>query len=405
MRHWIERIEQFAINVILGRRYGKRASILRGVLWLLSELFYDIVQFRLWLYRKRLLHDRSLGCLVISVGNLTVGGTGKTPVVEKLARTLQANGRNVAILSRGYKSRREPFFRRVRSLFYGRVQLHLPRVVSDGHAVYMRSREAGDEPYMLAKNLPGVPVVVDKDRVKCGRYAVNHFGADTLILDDGFQYLHLRHRLDIVLIDHQSPFGNEFLLPRGTLREPPKNLERAHYILITKSPESPKANQALIKRIRQYNQTAEIIQCAHKPQHLCEVYGNRRLPLEALEGRACGAFSGIATPESFEVSLEKLGAHVELSRQFIDHHRFCEEEIRAFAQSCKDHNIDMIITTEKDAVRFPASFSPILPVPVFYLRVEIEILAGHDSWQNCIEKICKPEKVTEPSLIKKVRST
>ena len=392
MRQWLESLEQFAIDVILERRYGKRASLLRIFLYALSLVFRQIVQARLWLYRKRYLRNHPLGCMVISVGNLTVGGTGKTPVVESLARTLHAGGRKVAILSRGYKSRRPPLLKRLHGRLTGRIDESIPRVVSNGSHVLLGSREAGDEPYMLAQNLPGVFVVVDKDRVKAGRYAVEHFGADTLILDDGLQYLHLQHRLDLVLIDRQAPFGNEYLLPRGTLREPPRNLRRASHIFITKSAGAD--NTALVERIRRYNRTAEIIECNHRPRHLQEVFSREHKPLEALQGAVVGAFSAIASPESFEAALRGLGATVELSRRFTDHHRFREQEIRAFAQRCQRRGVDMILTTEKDAVRFPRRMT--LEVPVYLLRVEIEILSGHAGWQGCVESICQPGKVVRP---------
>ncbi len=386
MRRWIESLEQFAIDVILERRYGKRAALLRAFLLVLSGVFRAIVQLRLWLYRKRLLRNHPLGCLVVSVGNLTVGGTGKTPVVERLARTLHAGGRKVAILTRGYKSRRPPLLKRLHGRLTGRINASIPRVVSDGRQILLGSREAGDEPYMLATNLPGVVILVDKDRVKSGRYAIEHFGVDTLVLDDGLQYLHLQHRLDIVLIDRQAPFGNEHLLPRGTLREPPRNLRRASYIFITKSAGGD--NTALIARIRRYNRTAEIIECSHNPRHLQEVYTGKWLPLEALRDTYVGAFSAIAAPESFEAALTQLGAHVELSRRFIDHHRFSEKEIRAFAARCQRRDVAMILTTEKDAVRFPRLAN--LEVPVYLLRVEIEILSGHAAWERCIQHICEP---------------
>ena len=386
MRRWIESFEEFAVDVILARRYGKRASLLRLVLLVLSFLFRGIVQTRLWMYRKRLLPQYPLGCIVISVGNLTVGGTGKTPVVERLARTLHAGGRKVAILSRGYKSRRPPLLKRWHARLTGRTGHGVPRVVSDGTRVLLGSREAGDEPFMLATNLPGVVVLVDKDRVKSGRYAISRFGADTLILDDGLQYQHLQHRLDFVLVDRQAPFGNEHLLPRGTLREPPGNLHRASHILITKC--SGADNTALIERIRRYNRTAEIIQCTHEARRLQHVFTGETLGLEKLQGAYVGAFSAIAAPESFEEGLKKLGAKVELSRRFIDHHRFKEKEIRAFADRCVRRDVSMIMTTEKDAVRFPKAMN--LDVPVYFMRVEIEILSGHDHWQNCIERICQP---------------
>ncbi len=393
MRRWVESLEQFAIDVILERRYGKRAALLRVFLFVLSLLFAGVVQLRLWLYRKRFLRNHPLGCVVISVGNLTVGGTGKTPVVELLARTLQEGGRRVAILSRGYKSRRPPLLKRLHGRLTGRIDESIPRIVSNGEHVLLGSREAGDEPFMLATNLHGVVVLVDKDRVKSGRYAIEHFGADTILLDDGLQYLHLQHRLDIVLVDKQSPFGNEYLLPRGTLREPPGNLRRASYIWVTKSDGGD--NTELIQRIRRYNRTAEIIECTHQPRHLQEVFTGKWVPLDALRGTYVGAFSAIAAPESFESALQKLGAHVELSRRFIDHHRFSEQEIRAFAARCRRRGVAMIVTTEKDAVRFPKRLA--LEVPVYLLRVEIDILRGQESWRKCVDRICRPGPLVRPS--------
>src|SRR5207244_4019558 len=271
----------------------------------------------------RSLRERTLGCLVISIGNLTVGGTGKTPIVEKFARALRAGGRRVAILSRGYKSVPRPALRKWWQRFGRKIPLP-PRVVSDGKTLLLDSLTAGDEPYMLANNLKDVIVLVDKDRVKSGLFAIEKWGVDTLVLDDGLQYLHLKHRLDIVLIDRQAPFGNEYLLPRGTLREPPRNLRRASYIFITKC--NGEDNSALERRIRKYNRTAQIIECAHRPLHLQHVYTGEKLPLDWLRDRYIGALSAIAVPESFEGALRKLGANIELSRHFADHHRFDEKE-------------------------------------------------------------------------------
>src|SRR5881398_814562 len=318
----LEQLEEFGIDVVLERRHGVRASILRGILYALSFVYDRIVQLRLYLYRKRIVRERTLGCLVISIGNLTVGGTGKTPIVEKFARALQAGGRRVAILSRGYKS--VPRRRNWLSRFRGDSEP--PRIVSDGKSLLLDSLTAGDEPYMLAHNLKDVIVLVDKDRVKSGRFAVDKWQVDTLLLDDGLQYLRLKHRLDVVLIDRQAPFGNEFLLPRGTLREPPRNLRRASYIFITKNTGQP--NDELIARIRRYNRTAEIIECAHKPLHLENVVTAERLPLEALRDTYIGALSGIAAPESFEGGLTKLGARIEIAKRYLDHHRYTEQELQ-----------------------------------------------------------------------------
>jgi len=190
MRRWFEQLEQFAIEVILEDRGGKRAAVLRWVLHVLSYVYRGIVQLRLWLYRKRLMRERTLGCLVISIGNLTVGGTGKTPVVEKFARALQGGGRRVAILTRGYKSKKLPVLKRLWHRLTNR-EAYKPRIVSDGRSILLDSRMAGDEPYMLAVNLKDVIVLVDKNRVASGRYAIEEMGCDTLLLDDGMQFLKL----------------------------------------------------------------------------------------------------------------------------------------------------------------------------------------------------------------------
>jgi tetraacyldisaccharide 4'-kinase len=387
----LENLEQFGIDVVLERRHGIRASILRAILYALSFIYDRLVQLRLYLYRKRILRERALGCLVISVGNLTVGGTGKTPIVEKFARALQVGGRRVAILSRGYKSvpRKRNWPDRLR-----RKDADPPRVVSDGKSLLLDSLTAGDEPYMLAHNLKDVIVLVDKDRVKSGRFAIDRWGVDTLLLDDGLQYLHLKHRLDMVLVDRQAPFGNEFLLPRGTLREAPRNLRRASYIFITKNTGEP--NDALIQRIRRYNRTAEIIECAHKPLYLQNVFSDEQLPLEQLRDGFIGSICAIAAPESFEGALKKLGAHVDLAKRYIDHHYYTEAELINFMHRCIRRDLAMIVTTEKDAVRMPRLTEAQVEVSIYFLRVEIEILSGRESWEHCVARICKPQPMLSP---------
>jgi tetraacyldisaccharide 4'-kinase len=387
----LENLEQFGIDVVLERRRGFRASILRGILYALSFLYERLVQLRLYLYRRRIFRERALGCLVISIGNLTVGGTGKTPIVEKFARALQSGGRRVAILSRGYKSvpkKRNLLDRLLKN------DVDPPRIVSDGKSLLLDSRVAGDEPYMLAHNLKDVIVLVDKDRVKSGRFAIDKWKVDTLLLDDGLQYLHLKHRLDMVLVDRQAPFGNEFLLPRGTLREPPRNLRRASYIFITKNTGEP--NDALIERIRRYNRTAEIIECTHKPLYLQNIYTGERLPLDSLRNTYIGSICAIAAPDSFEGALKKLGAHVDLANRYIDHHYYTEAELLSFIARCIRRDLAMIVTTEKDAVRMPRLPEGEVKVSIYFLRVEIEILSGRESWEQCVARICKPQTMLSP---------
>src|SRR5688500_18595705 len=263
IRNFTENFETFVLEVIFEQRKGKRAALMRGLLFSLSKVFEVAVKFRRFLYNVRILRDSTLGVQVIAIGNLTVGGTGKTPVVEKFARELQDQGRQVAILSRGYRSKPPPLSRRLINKLLFREDRTPPRIVSDGKSLLLDSETAGDEPYMLASNLKDVVVLVDKDRVKAGRYAIEKFGCDTLLLDDGFQYWKLRgRRRDIVLVDFQQPFGNERMLPRGTLREPPSHLARASTIFITKSDGD---TEELRRRIAQFNPTAGIIECVHHP--------------------------------------------------------------------------------------------------------------------------------------------
>ncbi len=396
-RDALDRFEQFATDVILERRFGKRAMLLRWLLYVLSWVFRGIAQARLWLYRKRIRKARQLGVMVVSVGNLTVGGTGKTPVVERLARELQDGGRRVAILSRGYKSKKLPLLRRWRRQWFGKFK---PRVVHDGKKLLLDSAWAGDEPYMLARSLGDVLVLVDRDRARTGRHAIREFDADLIILDDGMQYQDIQHRHDICLVDAQAPFGNEYLLPRGTLREPPANLRRASTILITKSILGE--NDALIQRIRGYNCTADIIETTHQPQYLQNLHDpDDRKPLSFLRGKFIAALSGIARPESFEGSLKKLGADLVFTAQFADHHRFSDEELREFIARAMRRDLDCVVTTEKDAVRFPSKIAGIekLEVPIYFLRIEIEILSGQDRWDALIARLTERRPVLAPERI------
>ena len=384
IRAWSESIETFFLEVVFEQRRGWEATLTRAVLRALSLLFQVGIKLRRFLYNVRIFRDSTLGVQVIAVGNLTVGGTGKTPVVEKFARALQDQGRTVAILSRGYRSRPAPLHERLLNKILFREDTTPPRVVSDGKSLLLDSDMAGDEPYMLASNLKDVVVLVDKDRVKAGRYAIEKFGCDTLLLDDGFQYWKLRgRRQDIVLIDRQQPFGNERLLPRGTLREPPSHLARANTIFITKSD----GNTAeLRRRIAQYNSTAGIIECVHHPLYFEDVFSGERKGLEFVKGLKIASFSGIAQPESFEESLVKLGAELVYSKRFADHHRFSQQEVLNAINRGKKRQAEIIITTQKDAVRFPKIDRRDLPV--YFVRVEIKILAGADDFEDCVRKIC-----------------
>ena len=378
----LERLESYLVRLIQEKGADQDQpfgiNLLLHVLKGLSYLFLTVVSVRYFLYRTGLLRRYPLGTQVISIGNVTAGGTGKTPVTEIFARTLAAEGRKVAILSRGYRRKEAPWWQRL----FTQV-IEKPLVVSDGRHVLLDSETGGDEPYMLASNLPGVAVVVDRNRVKAGRYAVNRLGCDTLILDDGFQYQKLKHSIEVVLVDSTNPFGNGNMLPRGILREPVRNLRRADIIFLTKC----RGDVSAVKQeIRRYNTTAEIVECNHTPKVLKDVWSREEFPLDWLRGKTVCTLSGIASPKGFENSLRHLGAKVVWCERYADHHRYDASEVLYALNRTADMGADALVTTEKDAVRFPRLETA--PVRCLYLRIAIEILAGGESFTQLINRIC-----------------
>lgn len=378
----LERLESYLVKLIqekgsdLDQPFG--INLLLHVLKGLSYLFLMVVSIRYFLYRTGLLRRYPLGTQVISIGNVTAGGTGKTPVTEIFARTLAAEGRKVAILSRGYRRKEAPWWQRL----FTQV-IEKPLVVSDGRRVLLDSATGGDEPYMLASNLPGVAVVVDRNRVKAGRYAVNRLGCDTLILDDGFQYQKLKHSIEVVLVDSTNPFGNGNMLPRGILREPVRNLKRADIIFLTKC----RGDVSAVKEeIRRYNTTAEIVECNHTPKVMKDVWSREEFPLDWLRDKTVCTLSGIASPKGFENSLRHLGAKVVWCERYADHHRYDASEVLYALNRTADMGADALVTTEKDAVRFPRLETA--PVKCLYLRIAIEILVGGESFTQLINRIC-----------------
>jgi tetraacyldisaccharide 4'-kinase len=384
LRAWTDDLYTFGLEVIFEQRRGKMAALLRSVLFVCSKIWQLAVKVRRFLYQVRILRDSTLGIQVIAIGNLTAGGTGKTPVVEKFARELQKQGRTVAILSRGYRSKPQPFADWLVNKLLFRSDTTPPRVVSDGKSLLLDSESAGDEPYMLASNLKDVVVLVDKDRVKSGRYAIENFGCDTLLLDDGFQYWRLAgRRHDIVLIDCQQPFGNEHIMPRGTLREPHSHLARANTIFMTKSDGN---TAALRQRIGRYNSSAGIIECVHEPLYFEDVFTGEQKGLDFIRNKRVASLSGIAQPESFEQSLVRLQAELVYSKRFADHHRFTQQEMLNVINRSKKRQAEIIVTTQKDAVRFPKIDRRDLRI--FFMRVEIKILSGAQDFDDCVRKIC-----------------
>ncbi len=377
--------EQRWREIISGELNSRFARNSRRLLRFAAGMFSQVVKIRFWLYQHGFLRRSWPGCLVISIGNITVGGTGKTPIVEVFARALTKGGRKVAVVSRGYKSH-APSLKWRRKHRAMRAPTH---VVSDGRSVLLNARLAGDEPYMLAKNLPDVIVITDPDRIRGGRYAIREFGVDTIILDDGMQHVRMQRQIEVVLLDATCPFGFDYLLPRGLLREPLTGLARASHFFITKSQGIDLA--PIIARIREYNRDAEIISCYYEAVALVDVHSGECLPVTELQGLNIFVMAGIAQPDGFVKQLKDLGAFVQRVYQYADHHRFRREEIEHVYKRARNWNVDAIVMTEKDAVRFShRSGADMRSCPVFYLKVAVKITEGEEEFTDCILRICYP---------------
>ncbi len=310
--------------------------MLRG-LWAISVAYGAALNVHHTAYKLCIARRVRLPALTISVGNITIGGTGKTTAVIALAKWLSQRGKRVAVLSRGYRGSAE----------------NNAVVVSEGAGPIVGAEVAGDEPYLIARALQGVSVLVGRDRRKTGRLAIEQFGADVLVLDDGFQYQRLVKDVEIALVDALAPFGYDFLAPRGMLREPPRSLARADAIWITHSDLVRESDlRALRARIEGYAPYSRECEVRHIPVRLRNLASRAEQPLEAIQGRRVLALSSIGNPASFERTLEQIGSVPVEHIQFPDHHAYQGAEIRELM--ARVGGVEMIVTTEKDAVRIPA---------------------------------------------------
>jgi tetraacyldisaccharide 4'-kinase len=307
------------------------------------------------LYAGGLLPAARAGLPVISIGNLAVGGAGKTPAAIAVAARLQARGRRVAVLSRGYGASRTD-----------------ARVVSDGARVLLSAAEGGDEPVLVARRLPGVQVLCGPRRIELARLALGSLGADVALLDDGFQHRALARDLDVVVLDAQNPFGNGHLLPRGPNREPRAALRRAGLVWLSRveaaGPEALEALRVLAREATGHDP----VESSHAAVALLD--GALRNPsgLDALRGREVRLCSGIARPGTFRRTVEALGARVVSERRFADHHAFSPRELREALGPEDDRR--WVLLTEKDAVRLPPQAAAHPAVRV--LRIEARIERG-----------------------------
>lgn len=332
----------------------------------LASGYRGLLRAREWFYRQQVLRSRTLPCAVVSIGNLTVGGTGKTPAVEHAARTLADLGARPAIVSRGYGRRTTGV-----------------RVVADGRAVLLGPHEAGDEPFLLARRLPGVPVVVGASRYEAARLALDRFGVSAVVVDDGFQHRSLVKDVEVVLVRAASPLGNGLVLPAGPLREPVTALGRADLIVAT-APDGCESVAEVEALAARHAPGIPVLAARHQPVEVWEAGGAERRPAAHLAGRRLLGFAGIAWPAGFRRTLESMGVALAGFEAFPDHVWYRREDVERLCDRALAAGAEGLVTTEKDGVRL--SDLPRAPVPLYVLGVRFALCGGDEVWRHTLAR-------------------
>lgn len=342
-------------SVLLGETRDPLSRLIRALMWPLSLVYRAGLWIYLAPYKIGIRKRYRLGVPVISVGNITFGGTGKTPAVQTICRMLTGLGRRVVVLSRGHGGSSRGV-----------------TVVSDGERIVADSVEVGDEPVLLARTLPQVPIVVGKDRRVSGRLACSRFAPDVVVLDDGMQYWQLHRDLEIAVLDARRPFGSGFVMPMGDLREPASGLRRADVVLVANARKVGDAGfRTLVDRISKLSPRASVFRCAHEPVCFVHEETGESIGLEWVRGRRVLAFCGIGRPGAFLDMLDGLGAVVPRSIVFPDHHRLSSVDLQRIIYEAEACRAEAVITTEKDTARLGTPTA----VPKLYalvIRLDIE---------------------------------
>ena len=352
---------------------------------LISILYGAAQKLREFCYRKKIISSHQLPCKVISVGNITVGGTGKTPMTIYVAKEIRKAGYSVAIVSRGYKGRAERF----------------GGVVSDGQTLYMEFEQAGDEPYLIACRLSDIPVIVGKNRFAAGMMAVSKFKPDVIVLDDGYQHLRLKRDIDLVLLDHQNPFGNSHLLPRGTLREPISSLARSTACILTRVSTSQNgAEPRSVAAIKKLLPGSPLFASSHIP-YCYKVQKQQFTPfcefseflsprdLDEIKNQKIFGFSGIARNDAFRQTVKDIGFNTAGYLEFSDHHMYTEQDMEIILRSAQAAGASRLVTTEKDHVRI--AHIKALPMELIVIGVQICFVDNQPDFIEFIEDRLKDD--------------
>jgi len=342
-------------------RGKKSSSPLSLVFNLLSYLYLLIYYLRVFLYKLGFIKSRRLDARVISVGNITLGGTGKTPMVIYLSTILKGKGENIAILSRGYKRQDRE-----------RIEL------KDRNCDW---KKVGDEPYMLFGKVSDIPIFVHRDRYESGKEAQAKYHTTTFILDDGFQHWSLQRDMNVVMIDCLNPFGNYKLFPAGFLREPLSALKRADVFVLNQADQVTNTDE--IKRVlNRYNSDAMKVESLYHLDFIRDFSTHSLIDTEILRGKRVAAFSGIANSSSFEKTLDHLGIEIVRYFRYPDHFPYEEKDILKLEKDSLDLGTDFMLTTEKDEVRIPKIKN--LKLPIYVVGIKLKITKGEKDFLKLV---------------------
>jgi tetraacyldisaccharide 4'-kinase len=346
---------------------AKKRNLKQGTFLMFLYLISFFYRFGLFIkdaiYYLKILKKNNFSKRVISVGNITVGGTGKTPFVEEIGRKIIKSGKKLLIVEKGYKRKKKKN----------------TDIVSDGSKVLLRSAEAGDEPFMIARNLPEAKVIVSKDKIKGIKFGISEFSPDVVILDDGFQKRQaIEGAYNVVLINAMNPFGYNRIFPAGLLREPVKSLESADTVVITNTNLVDDYSRVakITQAIEKLNRNAKIFEAEHQPKYFYNISTGEKEQLDFISGKKVIIFSSLGNPEGFEKTAAAMGARVMMSIRFRDHHKLVKKEILGLMGLLARTNTALLLTTEKDEVRLNRRF--IEDKRVYALKISMFIKNGKE---------------------------
>jgi len=365
-------------NIMTGEG-GSSFSSVESLLLIISLFYGGLVKFRSKAYDRGIIKSKKLPCKVISIGNITAGGTGKTPKTIYVAELVQKLGYVVAVISRGYKGELEK----------------TGGIVSNGKTVLIGPEKAGDEPFMLAGRLKNIPVIVGKNRFEAGMQAVKKFNPDVIVLDDAFQHLKLKRDINLVLLDAKRPFGNSYLLPRGILREHLSSLSRSDAFILTRSDCSSEVEvEKILAELKGFMQGKPIFNTSHIP-YVYIVEKGKHIPFKSisrnsflsdfdfLRDRRVFAFAGIARNNDFRRTIEGFNCIVAGFLEFPDHHGYSETDFNTVLRLATEANVDFLFTTEKDHARMAHRMT--WPIDLVVVGINIYFESNEKSFSEFVK--------------------